>query len=425
MSDTSGLGHGVTNGSDRECHVGHDLPLLKQAFFGGIPYVEPPLGNLRLRPPILKTSLAGVFNATTFGRACLQLPNPESRPTQKSPLHGGGLVHGAASLDNGSEIVARSVARGTPLIYVNFDYRLGPLGFPQGTEATSQGALSLGLRDQIAALEWLQLRIGVFGGDKDKPEQRFSSLGRQARPLLPRDIVNVDWQNFVGGVVSCSSTPTSNSTFDCLRTANSSENFEGLTAAMVETTSFAPWNPTIDGAGGVIPDVLSVLAEQGTILVPPTVNSTEQVASFLTALFSPTTSASEQDVIADLLQVYPDIPALGSPFNTGNEKFGLDSQYKRLAAIEPAHFSTVGDLAFHAPRRFWMETAANAGVKTFGYLFTQPQPESPSAIRVFHGAEIPFVYSNPSDSSASFMSLSEVMTEYWVSFATSLIPTMV
>jgi carboxylesterase type B len=58
--------------------------------------------------------------------------------------------------------------QGTPVIYVNFNYRLGPLGFPQGREARNQGALNLGLKDQLAALKWVQLHIGTFGGDKDK-----------------------------------------------------------------------------------------------------------------------------------------------------------------------------------------------------------------------------------------------------------------
>jgi carboxylesterase type B len=54
------------------------------------------------------------------------------------------------------------------VIYVSFNYRLGPLGFPQGQEADNRGALNLALRDQLAALEWVQLHIGAFGGDKDK-----------------------------------------------------------------------------------------------------------------------------------------------------------------------------------------------------------------------------------------------------------------
>jgi hypothetical protein len=48
------------------------------------------------------------------------------------------------------------------------NYRLGPLGFPQGPEAVERGALNLGLHDQWAALEWVQSNIASFGGDPHK-----------------------------------------------------------------------------------------------------------------------------------------------------------------------------------------------------------------------------------------------------------------
>ena len=44
-----------------------------------IPYAEPPVGDLRLRRPVLKTSPGkGTFDATNFGPACLQAVSPES-----------------------------------------------------------------------------------------------------------------------------------------------------------------------------------------------------------------------------------------------------------------------------------------------------------------------------------------------------------
>jgi carboxylesterase type B len=40
----------------------------------GIPFAEPPVGNLRLQPPILKTHLnVSTFDASNFGPGCLQL----------------------------------------------------------------------------------------------------------------------------------------------------------------------------------------------------------------------------------------------------------------------------------------------------------------------------------------------------------------
>ena len=51
---------------------------------------------------------------------------------------------------------------------MNFNYRLGPLGYPVGHEAEANGALNLGNKDAIAALQWVQSNIGTFGGDKNK-----------------------------------------------------------------------------------------------------------------------------------------------------------------------------------------------------------------------------------------------------------------
>jgi len=58
--------------------------------------------------------------------------------------------------------------QGTPILYVSINYRLGPLGFPQGPEAVKRGALNLGLHDQRVALEWVQKNIAAFGGDPRK-----------------------------------------------------------------------------------------------------------------------------------------------------------------------------------------------------------------------------------------------------------------
>lgn len=40
-----------------------------------------------------------------------------------------------------------------------------------------------------------------------------------------------------------------------------------------------------------------------------------------------------QNAADKLLELYPDVPALGSPFNTGDNLFGLPSSFKREAAM--------------------------------------------------------------------------------------------
>lgn len=94
---------------------------------------------------------------------------------------------GSTALYNGTSLVKKSSERvwplqscifgdshsehliqGTPIIFVSVNYRLGPLGFPQGVEARSKSLLNLGLKDQVAGLQWVQKNIGLFGGDENR-----------------------------------------------------------------------------------------------------------------------------------------------------------------------------------------------------------------------------------------------------------------
>ncbi|KAJ7588057.1 extracellular triacylglycerol lipase precursor [Mycena floridula] len=469
--------------------VGRDIPLLQQDFFGGIPFAEPPVGRLRLKPPVLKTSITTTtttFDATSFGPACLQPNVPANQMSEDcltinilrpSGIHanaslpvlfwtyGGGYTTGSSSSFNGSAIVAQSVTRGTPLIYVNFNYRLGPLGFPQGQEADSRGALNLAMRDQLLALEWVQLHIGQFGGDRTKVTMfgesggaimtailflnpQLSSLARAAifesgspatsSPFEAADR-NDDWENFVLAVSECSALATSGDTFGCLQEANSTAILQGLLFAESEGSVVFPWSPTLDGPSGIYPNLASVLfrsghfthlpfiagtnLDEGTLFASTTLNyTTEVINEFLVSNLVPTVPGVNMSTltatISKLVELYPDDPVVGSPFNTGNETFGLSTGYKRISAIQ-------GDITFQSQRRVWIQTAAKAGVKTFGYLFTEPQPDLAPRLGVEHSSEIPFVYGDVASNTsapASARRISSVMIDYWVAFATSLDP---
>ncbi|KAK7041835.1 hypothetical protein VNI00_009124 [Paramarasmius palmivorus] len=478
------LGNTTVVGRDATITVLGGVFKSKQDFFGGIPYAEPPLGNLRLKPTVLKTSPGGdTFNASQYGPSCLQPPtanDPQDsldedclrinilRPANisadaKLPVlfwtYGGGFQGGSTPIFNASAIVALSEFRKTPVIYVNFNYRLGPLGFPQGAEAARRGALNLALHDQLTALEWVQRNIGIFGGDKTKVtvfgesagsimtavqflNPSFSKWaraaifesGQAATPhLLPAQDREKSWADFVGAVPGCASVAGSNNTFDCLKAANASAIQQGLVASIAEADELFAWDPTVDGDGGFIPDLPSRLFENGTFAklpfiagtnldegpASPTFNySTENLRNYIIAnLTPPYVSEAELKKAADrILQLYPDVPALGSPFNTGNETFGLPTGYKRLAAI-------YGDVAFQSQRRLWQQTAANAGVKSFGYLFTQPNDIIPQPVLgVPHGLELLFVYGGAFPFGISAIKLSIAMMDYWLSFATSLNP---
>ena len=71
------------------------------------------------------------------------------------------------------------------------------------------------------------------------------------------------------------------------------------------------------------------------MFVPTTNLSTPELAEDLIETYIPSQPGpgTLQATVNKLLALYPDDPALGSPFNTGNQTFGLPSNYKRAAAI--------------------------------------------------------------------------------------------
>ena len=73
----------------------------------------------------------------------------------------------------------------------------------------------------------------------------------------------VDWQNFVSGVASCTSLAKSGNTFDCLKEANSTEISTGLLQSLGEAPEMFAFGPTIDGPGGLFPDIASRLIDAG------------------------------------------------------------------------------------------------------------------------------------------------------------------
>ena len=163
-----------------------------QRVFRGIPYAAPPVGTLRWRPPQPVEAWRGVLEADQFGAACPQSPliavlsgepmpetdedclfvnvwtaaaSAEARLPVLVWIHGGGFVGGWAHQKtcDGRALAARGV------IFVSFNYRLGPLGFfahPElSAEAGDDRSGNQGLLDQLAALAWVQRNIAAFGGD--------------------------------------------------------------------------------------------------------------------------------------------------------------------------------------------------------------------------------------------------------------------
>ncbi|XP_046988684.1 esterase FE4-like [Schistocerca americana] len=163
-----------------------DKPMYR---FEGIPYAEPPVGDLRFQPPVKKSAWTGVKDTLTAGPKCPQYSSGEAigdedclylsvfgpgTPTRNGTLknvmvfiHGGCFTGGAGSA-RPYYYVDQDV------ILVNINYRLGLLGFLSTGDEVVPG--NMGLKDQTEALRWVQRNIQAFGGDP----QKVTILGQSA-----------------------------------------------------------------------------------------------------------------------------------------------------------------------------------------------------------------------------------------------------
>ena len=78
----------------------------------------------------------------------------------------------------------------------------------------------------------------------------------------------------MAGIASCSSLAGTRHTFDCVRNANSIEIFAGLRAAISEAPEEFAFDPTIDGPGGLYPDIPSKLLARGHFAKLPFISGT-------------------------------------------------------------------------------------------------------------------------------------------------------
>lgn len=341
-------------------------------FFGGIPYAQPPLGDLRFRAPqtldetVDRNMNVTVVDARNFAPPCVQQPaevgvgsedclhlniwKPANATAQsKLPvivyIHGGGFdVRGPEGYP-----LYDWVAQHPNIVGVGIAYRLNVLGFLAGSAVAADGDLNTGLLDQRAALEWVQRHINQFGGDPERVTIMGESAGgasvvmqtvayggtkpvpfKQAiphsigygsmlDPLSP--LAEELYENFTFAV-GCSNATAD--TLGCLRTASLESIVTGINAIGVGRIG-----PTVDGT--FIPDLPSRLLRDGRF------NTVDLLAGHCTndgrtfAGGQPSQFVTDADITALTLSTYPfltnrtldavfdfypKVNASGSPFST-------------------------------------------------------------------------------------------------------------
>ncbi|CAE7191421.1 unnamed protein product [Rhizoctonia solani] len=432
-------------------------------FFGGIRYVQPPLGALRFRAPEnLDESYnpnRTVADARTWGPICVQQPAKEglgvedclslniwkptsARPGAKLPvffyIHGGGFYAGSSPDFPMYDWVAQDQN-------IVANYRLNLLGFLDGAAVRTNGTPNAGLLDQRAALLWVKRHISAFGGDPDEVTISGESAGGASvllqatawggkapvpfRRAIAQSIglytlpLDHEIEGVFGNVTSAAGCPTSGAdAMACLRTVPLSALIKSINN--VRNNFLAP---TIDGPNGFLPDLPSRLIAQGKFrrgidLIaghttndgrnfagnPKNVNTDEDVRTAVTNRYRHVTTATLDKV----LQLYPSPNISGSPFV---------ENYDRAWTI-------MQDIIMGCMDQHWVNATSRTGRKNaYSYRFNVPNPVDFAANPwrgVGHTSDVYYMFNGATGGTFHSFNTTEVpvaqeIIQYWSSFTRS------
>ncbi len=426
------------------------------AVFKGIPYAQPPLGELRWKAPAALTPWNGTRNASQFAGECAQNPmwgHPKVENEDClylnvwAPLwpagalkpvmvwvHGGGNVAGSGN-ENGESLSRHGI------VLVSFNYRLGIFGFLAHPELSAESANhasgNYGLMDQIAALQWVQENIKKFGGDPANVTIFGESAGAMdvnllmasplAKGLFHRVIAESGSILLAGGAMPHPAAEQRGVQFaELLGAGNGGGALKALRAASVQQLLAA--FSKFAGPSGVPPSLMVAL--DGHVL-------TESPAKIF---------ATGKQVPAPLI-IGINAREFGGPSDAAEVKKQIESDYGNLAAkalplygISTAPDGKVSqtapdplygkagdqlstDTTFRCPAMLVADWNSKAGIPTYEYQFSRGIPGHPE-IGAVHASEVVYVFGNLDEQrpmrpkyDAADYAISKAMQEYWTNFA--------
>jgi len=427
--------------------VGRYEPAYDTDYFLGIPYAQPPVGDLRFRTPrSLNESWTDTRNATEYSPQCIGygmdtwsqgnyvsedcltlnvVRTAGASEGDKLPVlvwfHGGGLVMGGSSdrRYNQSFIVQQATEAGMPIVAVSVNYRLSSWGFLYGKEIQEEGNAMNGFRDARLALQWIQENIQAFGGDptrvtiqgesaggtivasqllayKGRDDKLFAhAIAESGNPAGLRALPTVDdWEPVIARISDAVGCANATSAVACLRTVP----VEELNAVLNSTVAQGGGNGfVLDGDFMVedpatqlnegnfvhVPYLIGANSDEGTGFGPRQINTTEQFLAYITQ-----SNGVDNATAQDLAILYPDIPNIGIPATLpGRPDASLGLQFKRSSALAT-------DTSMMAPRRFATEMFAKYDVPVYSYRFNVVVNGGSYQYGVPHFQEVAFVFYN-------------------------------
>jgi para-nitrobenzyl esterase len=423
------------------------------AAFLGIPYAEPPVGDLRWRAPEAHACWSGPLEATAFYPSCPQLDadtgayegdedclalnvwTPAPLPAASGALpvlffvHGGGNVAGSTSERLAGDVYTyggENLAAIGGAVVVTIQYRLGPLGWlvhgALDAESADGASGNYGLRDLVLSLAWVRDNIAAFGGDPARVLLFGESAGALdtcallASPAAAglfsaalmesggcvadtRGEAEVDTAALLEGA-GCAG---ADDEIACLRAKSPEELLDAhppeVDVGGLSETAYGPW---IDGVV-LAAKPLDVIGAGDHNRVPFAVGANADETSKSTPL-GLTESQYEATVNATFGGLADDVLAEYSVAEYGS---AWSAMY---------HLTT--DVKFVCPARDIARAAAESQDEpVFRYFFLEAIDSALAEFGAFHGAEIPFVFGRIDipiyDAPAEEIALSEAMMGYW------------
>jgi len=434
--------------------------------FKGIAYAAPPVRDLRWKPPAPAIPFAGVHQADKNGPACWQARNSDDSLYARGNLersedcltlnvftgaadtgeslpvmiwfHGGGNTagHGGALIFDGSNMAARGA------VIVTANYRLGSLGFMAHPALTAESGNrtsgNYGLLDQVQVLQWVQANINGFGGDPERVTIFGQSAGGTDVCLL---MASPRTEGLIDGVIGQS--PGCIKLTTRLDSGRNSGHQRGLSyaaglgisgsnnAALERLRAVSAEQLVDSGVGGgpvidgwLLPSAPYDLLESGQHNnIPVMVGGLANENHGLQHTAQP---ISEQQLDSYLNTTFADSAAR------------IKSAYIEELAVSPldARKQIATDNGFILSSRLWGRLVQERGNNAYVYYFTRVPPvfrlyvpEVPDLYNdggqrrfgAYHSGELAYAFDNLDLVGVGWDDedhrLSELMADYWVSFA--------